>query len=281
MRFALLATFVLVGCGDNLAFDPGDDGAGDDAPPGERWCEINVVPLVTTRDDGVADVQVVPVVIDGEDGWLALDTGAPLTFVYRDDYIEHAAWLELGCEAHPIAGYGDDAIGVEYYEGKPIFGILGLDFVGTVGEIDYPGGRLARHEAAPADVAALPSAPLTLTGDRALVDFTIDDAALRMIFDTGAHDTLWVGVEGQPGDIPGKVQMADGSTWEVWYGSGSLELAGQTAREIPVIRGLDNDYISPELEELGAQGLIGLSAFGWRRIVWDADAERMYLGPLQ
>jgi len=42
----------------------------------------NVVPLVTTLEDGVADSQVVPIRFEDGDAWLALDTGAPFTFLF-------------------------------------------------------------------------------------------------------------------------------------------------------------------------------------------------------
>lgn len=45
--------------------------AGADASASAR-CGRNEVPLVMTRADGVADVQVVPVRLDGRDAWLAL-----------------------------------------------------------------------------------------------------------------------------------------------------------------------------------------------------------------
>jgi hypothetical protein len=245
-------------------------------PPG---CESNRVPLITTRVDGVADVQVVPVKVDGIDAYLALDTGSQGTFVFADDYIEDAAELAIGCEVRRIPGYGDDGIGVEYFEGVPILGILGLEFFAAHGEIDYPGGTLARHAALPAGTEALPSAPYTNIDDRGLVDFSIDGVDLRMMFDTGAQTTLWVGVEGDADDEQGYVQMADGTLWEVWFGDGALVLAGET-RTVPVIRGLENDYISPELEELGAQGLLGLTSMGWRTIRWDTPGGRIYFGPL-
>jgi len=278
MLGVVVSAGVGAGCGDRA---PGAPDASTSPPPdADPTCATNVVPLVTTRDDGVADVQLAPVVIDGQPAWLALDTGSPLTFVFHDGYVEDAAFLEIGCEARSIPGYGDDAIGVEYHDGLPILGILGLDFFGATGEIDYPGGHLVRHATAPPGLEALASAPFRIVDDRGLVDVVIDDVPLRMMFDTGAHDTLWLGVEGEPGDVESEVQMADGSTWTVWYGAGTITIDGDQPRDVPVMRGLENDYIGPELEELGAQGLLGLTALGWRRIAWDATAGRFYLGPL-
>lgn len=280
MRFPLALVLVIAAaaCGGGGG-DPGvDAGPASDA---RDPCLTNRVPLVTTRADGVADSQVVAVTVDGRAGWLALDTGSPLTFVFGgpDDpeYVEDGGWLALGCEAHTVPAIRFDTIDGEDFEGLPILGILGLDFFGAVGEIDYPGGTLARHPTAPADLAALPSAPLVLVEDRLLVDVVLDGAALRLMLDAGAHDTLWLGVEGDADDEVGYVEMADGTLWEVWFGTGQLALGADAPREVPVIRGLANDYIGPELEELGAHGLLGLTSVGWRRIGWDAAAGELYL----
>jgi len=114
------------------------------APP------VNVVPLVTTIDDGVADSQVVPIRLGDREAWLALDTGAPFTFLYSDpagpEYVEHAGTITIGCETWQVPGYRDEAIGVEMFRGRPIVGLLGLDFFLDVpAAIDYPGGRLVRY----------------------------------------------------------------------------------------------------------------------------------------
>jgi len=243
--------------------------------PTSDTCESNVVPMVTTRVDGVADTQVVPIVVDGRDAWLAIDTGSQRTFVFRDEYEEDAAVLTIGCEQRSVPGYGEAGIGVEEFEGKPILGILGLEFFGDVGEIDYPGGTITRHASLPADVARLPHAPFVNRDDRGLVDLEIDAVPVRMMLDTGAPSTLWLGVEGNEGDERGQVQTADGRLWDVWFGQGEIALAGER-RVVPVTRGLAIPYIGPELEELGAQGLLGVTSLGWRRFVWDTPNGLIY-----
>src|SRR5687767_3050557 len=180
----------------------------------------NVVTLHTTREDGVADVQAGPVQIDGVDEWLALDTGAPFTFLFSDpegpEFLEHAGTIALGCETWDVPGYREDAIGVEMLEGKPILGILGIDFFADVpAELDYPGGKLVRHFDGELPDFAQATIPLHgLEHDRPLVDVTIDDTPLTLLFDAGAHDTIWLGVEGDADDQPAGVQTADGAVWE-------------------------------------------------------------------
>ncbi len=246
------------------------------------------VPLITTRDDGVADSQVVPVLFEGEQAWLALDTGAPFTFLFcgagEDEPVEHAGTVRIAGEEWDLPGYGDDALGVEIFEGRPIVGVLGLDFFLDVpAVIDYPGGALIRHldGELPESDADLPQLPLCgAEHGRALVDVVIDGAELRLMFDTGAHDTFWLGVEGSGDDDVSVVQTADGARWEVFVGTGSLALPGQELRSIPVMRALSIGYLEEELEQLGYDGLLGLTAFGWRRIVLDFEGGALRLGPV-
>lgn len=249
--------------------------------------DVTRVPLVTTRDDGVADSQVVPVLFEEQDAWLALDTGAPFTFLFRgageDELVEHAGTVRIAGEWWDLPGYGDDAIGVEMFQGKPIVGILGLDFFqGVPTAIDYPGGFLVRYldGQLPEGDAELPV--LRLAGaehDRALVDVVIDGTELTLMFDTGAHDTFWLGVEGSEEDDVSIVQTADGAQWEVFVGRGDLALPGEGLQSIPVMRALVIGYIEEEMEELGYDGLLGLTALGWRRIILDFENGVLILGP--
>jgi hypothetical protein len=266
--------------------DAAADAALEDAPDaGMPSCARNEVPLVTTRDDGVADAQVIPVRVDGQQAWLALDTGAPFTFLYSDingpEYVEEAGTVEIGCETWTVPGFRQDAIGVEPFEGKPILGIVGLDFFQQgPAELDYPGGRMVRYRAGapPAELEAFPALPLH-GDDRALVDVTLDQEPLTLMLDTGAHDTLWLGVTGGPDDELSQVQTADGAVWDVYIGTGILELPGEAPRVVRVQRALDVGYIKPELDELGAQGLFGLTSLGWRRILFDFEGGVIRLGP--
>jgi hypothetical protein len=248
---------------------------------------IDTIPLITTRDDGVADSQVVPIRLEGREVWLALDTGAPFTFLFSEEgdpeFVEHAGTIVLGDEEWDVPAYGDDAIGVEEFQGKPIVGVLGLDFfLETPTAIDYPGGELVRYQGGelPAGDAKLPRLPLG-GGEhrRALVEVEIDGESLTMMFDTGAHDTFWLGVAGKSEDEISEVQTADGDVWEVSVGSGSLELPGEAPRAIPVMRALEIGYLSEEFEEIGADGLLGLTAIGWRRVVLDFAEGVILFGP--
>lgn len=248
---------------------------------------VSVVPLVTTREDGVAHDQVVPIRFEGRDAWLALDTGAQFTFLFSklfgEKYLERAGEVELGGERLNLPGYRDDAIGVEEFRGRSIVGLLGLDWFDDVPTaLDYPRGRIVRHlggELPPED-EGLPTIPLRGRDDgRALVDVVLDGETLTLMLDTGAHDTLLI-----DRDVPEKadagVQTADGRIWPVQVGEATLALPGEPPRTITVLSAGDLAYIAPELRELDADGLLGLTALGWRRIVFDFDAGVVRLGPL-
>jgi hypothetical protein len=247
----------------------------------------NTVPLITTFEDGVADSQVVPVRYMGSGAWLALDTGAPFTFLFADpngpEYVEEGASVEIGCETWQVPLYGDEAIGVENFQGKPIVGVLGLDFFLDVpAEIDYPGGRLVRHLGGrlPASAAKLTELPLHgRENGRALIDVVIDHAGYTLMLDTGAHVTLLIDAAcGEGGNLM-QVQTADGGRCDVYLGEAELSLPGEPPRRVPVMRAREFPYLEDELSDLKMHGLFGLTSLGWRRVVFDFNAGALRLGP--
>ena len=244
---------------------------------------LRSVPLVTTREDGVADSQVVPVRYEDEEAWLALDTGAPFSFLFADpdgpEFVERAGTVEIAGQRWELPGYGDDGIGIELFQERPIVGVLGLDFFfDRPSAIDYPAGRLERC------ISGSDRRELTIlklkgrAPARALVEVVLDGQIRTMLFDTGAHDSLLLGVTGHAVDQAIEVQTADGVRWPVSEGLGRLELPGEPARTIPLMRAQEIGYISPMLKDLEAQGLLGLTALGWRRIELDFQAGELRLG---
>jgi hypothetical protein len=296
MAVAVSLSLWLAGCGSADAAPSGSaDGGGHDGGETQPWgrplqprpaTSIDEVPLVTTVDDGVADVQVVPILFEGQDAWLALDTGSPLTFLFSDpagpQYVEEAGTVLIGTQAWTLPGYREDAIGVEYFDARPILGILGIDyFADHPTELDYPGGRIVRWLEGTPSLAGSSSVGLHgLEHDRPLVDVILDDTPLTLMLDAGAHDTIWLGVIGDADDEVAAVQTADGEVWEVYVGDGALAFPEEPERLVPVLRALDIGYIKPELDEIGAQGLLGLTSLGWRRVVFDFAAGELALFPI-
>ena len=107
-----------------------------------------------------------------------------------------------------------------------------------------------------------------------------DGIELTLMLDTGAHDTILIdAVRGEDDNLT-QVQTADGRKWEVYVGEAILSLPGEDQKTIPVLRATDLQYIAPELREIRAHGLFGLTSLGWRRVVFDFDGGALRLGPL-
>lgn len=298
---AMVASALLVACGDATA--PGGaptsegattGGAGAGGSPSEGGaggaggaspCLVNEVDLeLTITRDGVADSQVVPIRYEGVDGYLAIDTGSPLTFVFGapgdPEYVEHAGDVEVGCELYPVSSLTLDAVGREPFNGKPILGIVGMDFFSEVPtEIDYPARRVVRYLEGGAPDVGLTAVDVDWTGVRIVVDASLDDEPVRLIYDAGSPHTLWVGQVAQPGDEEVVLGTADGGTVLVYEGDAALDFATDREVIIPVWRTPAFPYLEEELIELDADGLLGATGLGFRRIVFDLGASRMFLGP--
>jgi hypothetical protein len=98
------------------------------------------------------------------------------------------------------------------------------------------------------------------------------------VYDAGSPHTLWVGVDGLPGDEELQLGTADGATTTVYQGTALLDFAGESG-PITVWRAPSVPYLDRELAELAAQGLLGATGMGFRRIGFDLPHGRMLLGP--
>jgi hypothetical protein len=262
----------------------GDAGGGDAGGGGAAPCTVNEVPLeLTISPDGVADSQVIPVRYRGEEAYLGVDTGSPYTFVFgpegAPELVEHVGDVEVGCELFPVDQITLEALEPEPFNGKLIIGIVGMNFFSQVPtELDYPGGLVVRHLAGDAPARGLVEVPVAWNGTRIVVDASLDDEAVRLLYDAGSPHTIWVGQEGQPGDQEVVLGTADGGTTTVFEGTAALAFAGDEV-VVPVWRAPSFPYIEEELIELDADGLLGATGLGFRRVVFDLAQERMHLGP--
>lgn len=249
-------------------------------------CTRNEVPLtVTFTDEGFVDAQVVPVTFDGVEGWLALDTGAGITFVFGEEgdpeYVEHVGDAQVGCETVPMALLTLEAIGVEMFQGKPILGILGLDFfTARPAEVDYPGGKVVRYVSEAPDTRGLVAVPGDYVGGRIVLDAALDAVPMRLMFDTGSPHTIHVGAMAAPGDEEVQLGTADGAVTTVYEGPAALALGTNAPRPITVWRAPTFPYVEEELVELDAAGLLGASGLGVRRMLFDRAGSALWLGPL-
>ncbi len=274
------------GNGQPVGPGAGGGGGGGGGAGGGAACATNVVPLELTFIDGFVDSQVVPIVYEGVEGWLAIDTGSWETFVFGSDgdpqYIEHVGDAALGCEIIPLALMTLPAISGETFQGKPILGILGLDFFNQrPTEIDYPARRVVRYVTDAPETSELTGVASAYVGDRVVVECELDLQPLHLMYDAGSPHTLWVGVEGEPGDEEITLGTADGGTQLVFEGTASLGLGSDPAREVTVWRTPAFDYLQEELDQLGADGLLGASGLGFRRILFDSESATTWLGPIE
>lgn len=270
--------------GGGQAGQGGEPLGGAGAAGGDE-CLTNVVGLeLTISADGVADAQVVPVRYQGVDAYLAVDTGAWLTFIFGapgdPEYVPHVGDVELGCEIYPVASMTLEAFGPEPFNGKKIVGLLGMDFFSEVPtELDYPGRRVVRHLDHELDATGLTEIAVAWNGDRVVVDAALDQEPVRLIYDAGSPHTMWVGQQGQPGDDEILIGTANGDTIVGYEGTALLDFAGEDDLLVPIFRVPSFPYLQDELDELGAQGLLGATGLGFRRVVFDLPAFRMLLGP--
>lgn len=247
-------------------------------------CEVNEIPMVVSWDGEVPDRFHVPVKRDGMDAMLLFDTGSDLTFVRLDDgtsYLPNAGTLEIGCDTIAVPGRGDIAsLGTE--AGLPVIGILGVDYV-TAGVtlVDAKGARLVRHP----EGTILPGTegwatlPYDDVESHLIAPVVLDGEAVRLMFDTGAPHVLWLGKEGEPGDIEVQTSDAEGTILTLYYGDVEIEMAAEPARTVPVLRAPSFPYFEETVKGLGGNihGLLGLSALEDRRFVIDGAKQRMLL----
>ena len=115
-RCTLGAALLISGC---VTGDPGN-------------LTVNTIELVTTRDDGVADSQVIPIIFEGEEAWLALDTGAPFTFIFREstdpEFVDDAATIVLVVDLGGATRTYTDWIVTEYSDDAPADGLVTASF---------------------------------------------------------------------------------------------------------------------------------------------------------
>ncbi len=112
-----------------------------------------------------------------------------------------------------------------------------------------------------------------------LAPVVADSRSLRLMIDTGAQDTLWLGEEGEPGDQVVTTTDATGAEIDLYYGDVDLEMAGEDAVTVPCFRAPSFPYFEQTVAALGGNlhGLLGLSSLRGRRFVIDGEAHAILL----
>ncbi len=289
---ALLALLVLVAACDD-ADEPTSSSSSSSASSsssssasssstGGAACLSNELPLLDTGDRVY-----VPATLDGEEVYFFLDTGSALTFVSlgagQPAFVPDAANVTFGCATLSLPGRGGLAP-LGNAGGKKVVGYMGVDFlVAPTAYLD----RAAKTLTAPAPAEAIASAASwsTLAYDDVqgmiIAPVTLDDEPVRLMLDTGAAHTLWLGEQGQPGDTEVTTTDAEGTELTLYYGSVALTMAARAPVTVPVLRAPSFPYFEKTVAALGGNihGLLGLSAFQDRSLLFDGAAHVVKLAP--
>jgi hypothetical protein len=184
----------------------------------------------------------VPVEVDGKPGLFFIDTGSGLTFLNLgpDDpsFEKDAALLTIGCETISIPARGGvQSLGVAF--GQPVLGFLGVDYlIESTSLLDMPGERVVR----PAPQSAIEEAnqwsvlPYDNVQGMVIAPVLLDNTPVRLMLDTGAFHTVWLGQQGEPGDQEIEVSDAKGNPLSFFLGEVDLEMAARDVVTVPVLR---------------------------------------------
>jgi hypothetical protein len=133
-----------------------------------------------------------------------------------------------------------------------------------------------------AEAASWPALAYDDVQGHVIAPVSLDDQPLRLMLDTGAFHTLWLGQEGQPGDQEIETQDAEGNPLFFYLGEVDLTMAGRATVTVPVLRAPSFPYFEQTVAALGGNihGLLGLSSFQDRAMLFDGEAHEVRLGPV-
>jgi hypothetical protein len=219
-------------------------------------------------------------------GILSVDTGSPLTFVFPDRDGPNSPATETlayGCTSAEINTYRVPSTGV-VVGGSPQIGILGTDVLfARPSLLDIGGKRLTRFfdRGAMPDTTGWITAPVEIVKKQMIVSASIDGTPVRLLVDTGAPYVLWIGQEGRPTDVKSAATDAQGNAFEIYSGASMVAIAGDPPRSVKVDRAPTFNYLDAKIAYLGGniQGLLGLSAFGDARVLFDAQRRELRIEP--
>lgn len=255
----------LVGCVGCVGPPPAPSTPASDPPT----CAENAIDVLVTGT-GADERYYVQAEQAGQPVVLQLDTGSGLTFLFQGadapPYEPDVGELIVGCETIRVAGRAFDPPGTAI-EGLPVVGLLGMDFLlARTATLDVAARTLERHDREPSGVEI----PFDVVQEHALVPVELDGQSLRLMFDTGGGDTLWVGQDGRPGDEEVLVQDFEGTVFPIYVGTGELVAGALPVRTVPVARAPAFPYFEDTVVALGGDlhGLLGVTAFPGERLTF-------------
>jgi hypothetical protein len=222
-------------------------------------------------------------------GEFFIDTGSSLTFLDLGpdgpNFVEDAAVVTIVCETLTIPGRGGLAEKPDAF-GLPVVGYLGADFfLASTGLLDVPGRRVVRPapEVWVAEAGSWSVLPFDDVQGHMLAPVELDGTPVRLMIDTGAFHTLWLGQQGQPGDVEIETSDAEGTPLFFYLGEADLTMAGRDVRTVPVLRAPSFPYFEQTVAALGGNlhGLLGLTSFEGRALLIDGRASEIRIGPAE
>jgi hypothetical protein len=242
------------------------------------------ISLVVTGQGTTVDRLYAPVRYKGKDALLMFDTGAAMSFLHMGikaaPYTPKAGSVEIGGYTLELAGRNFDP---STHDGKQVVGTLGADFLLLgVGDLDLKCGKLTVYlNGAPSPGATWPTVAFDDVKGHVITPVKLDGQALRLMLDTGAQHTLWLGQQGKPGDQTVQTTDAVGNVLTLYLGSASLVLGSDPVKQVSVLRAPSFPYLEQTVKILGGNihGLLGLSALVGRSIVFDGAALKLRLEP--
>ncbi|MEM9068597.1 MAG: FG-GAP-like repeat-containing protein [Myxococcota bacterium] len=245
-------------------------------------CDPVRTPVELFFDRGSLARVYVTVGLDGEDVPFLLDTGSSLSFLDLDtgeNFVPDVADLAIGCRTRRIPGRTtalDETSG-----GAAVLGTLGAEeLLAGPSILDLRSARIARVSSETVDAFAVDATVMDFEDvvGHVILRVEVDGQSLRFLLDTGAAHTLWLGEEGQPGDVPVRTTDAAGEPLDLFLGSVSLQLGDEGARRVPVLRAPRFPLFEEVVRALGGDihGLIGLSAIERRALTFRPSENRLW-----
>lgn len=259
----------------------------DATPSGDAAaCTANAVTL-TAVSFGDTERYYIALLFDGQPAMFQLDTGSALTFLFQGPsappFTARVGTATIGCEQIDVAGR-NLTIPPETVDNLPVTGMVGMDFLlGYPSLLDVDSRLLTRFRDGSLgglDPSGAPRIAFDEVRGHALVPATLNGANVRLMFDTGAGHTLWVGQQGQPGDQLQYVQDAAGTVFPIYVGTVELALPPNLPpRTIPVARAPEFPYFEETVNALGGNlhGLLGTTAFAAERLLFDGQQQVFYV----
>ncbi len=278
-----------------------------DASPGdaatEAACMLSTLPILANASE---QDFAVPVLHDGQEAALLIDTGSPITYLWlplHDGGLPDAgdaggfdldaaigadadAWdlpdagsVTLGCETRPMGGLAQ--VAELPVDGRSVVGTIGDDsLLAAPTWLDLAGHQLVFHARGDgfSQATSWPATAFTRPAGYVRVeDVSFNGKAVKLLLDTGSPDCLWLGEQPAPGDVEIMGEDANGDPVALYQSTVTVSV-GSWSRTVQVYKAPSFPYFQPLATAVGVVGLFGVSAFP-DGVVFDTDAARVRIAP--